>query len=345
MSYDLAVVIGRFQPCHYGHLYMIEQALKQANKVLILVGSSHRARTVKNPFSFRERQELLIACIAEQHPEFVSRVVVEPLEDQMYWEQRWIDQVRALARQHCPLGSVALVGHDKDDSTYYLAHFQDWPFVSLDNYQAISATPVRQAYLLDGAIETEALPKATQQFLADFKRTEHYVRLSEEAHFLQRYKSEWSQTPYPVLFVTTDAVVTCNGCVLLVKRKYNPGKGLWALPGGFLEVGEWVREGLLRELKEETSIAVDDGILLQHLHPMRVFDHPGRSQVGRVITHAGWIELPDQALPVIQADDDAEAVEWFPLSELSALNTHMHDDHYYIVKAFLEGDHGHYFGH
>ena len=59
--------------------------------------------------------------------------------------------------------------------------------------------------------------------------------LVEEQAYIKRYKDIWADAPYAPTFVTTDAVVIQSGHVLLVKRRTAPGKGLWALPGGFLK--------------------------------------------------------------------------------------------------------------
>ena len=61
--------------------------------------------------------------------------------------------------------------------------------------------------------------------------------------------------------MTVDAVVVQSGHILLVKRGDMPGKGLWALPGGFLNQEETMLDGAIRELKEETKIKVPVPVL------------------------------------------------------------------------------------
>jgi len=131
-------------------------------------------------------------------------------------------------------------------------------------------------------------------------------------------------------------VVICSEHILLIKRGGYPGHGLWALPGGFLEQKEWVREGLIRELQEETSIELSFEQLQQYLVKTQVFDHPTRAQVGRVITHAGLFQVPGNTLPKIKANDDAAMAKWFPLKEFWEMSDQMHDDHYEIVKQLAQ---------
>ena len=63
-------------------------------------------------------------------------------------------------------------------------------------------------------------------------------------------KSIHYQNPRP----TATLIVPKNNKILFVRRAYEPAKGCWSLPGGFLEMGETLEEGALRELKEETNL-------------------------------------------------------------------------------------------
>jgi bifunctional NMN adenylyltransferase/nudix hydrolase len=56
---DVSVYIGRFNPFHRGHAYVLEEALKTSKLVIVLVGSAGQARTPKNPFTFTERKEMI----------------------------------------------------------------------------------------------------------------------------------------------------------------------------------------------------------------------------------------------------------------------------------------------
>lgn len=62
--------------------------------------------------------------------------------------------------------------------------------------------------------------------------------------------------PYPPILVTVDTVLVLNECVLMVERKGYPGKGLMAVPGGFVEKNERLLDSCLRELREETCLNI-----------------------------------------------------------------------------------------
>ena len=97
----------------------------------------------------------------------------------------------------------------------------------------------------------------------------------------RRVGRTWGRGP----FITLDAVVLCAGHVLPVRRGRHPGKGLWAIPGGFLELTERLLDGALRELQEETGLVLKTHLRPYELRKVAVFDHPDRSQRGRTITH------------------------------------------------------------
>ncbi len=343
MGVSLGVFIGRFQPFHQGHLYSIIQALKSCENLLILIGSSYRARNIRNPWIYAERKKLLennlLAYDLENKTDLSGRVFYGALRDYLYSDAAWTMDVRTHIQKINPESKpVAIVGFDKDHSTYYLKLFPEYGRIPINNYKNLNSTPIRLAYFTNGKTDFEALPKTTQKFLEDFKQNEQnpeYLRLREEYELILSYKKAWAHTPYPPIFFTTDAVVICQEKILLVQRKNPPGKNLWATPGGFLEINERTSQGLLRELIEETQIEVSPLLLQQSVICMKLFDHPERAQVGRVITHAGLIKLDLPECPKVKAHDDALVAKWWDLKDLIKLEDQMHDDHYQIIRDLL----------
>jgi 8-oxo-dGTP diphosphatase len=134
---------------------------------------------------------------------------------------------------------------------------------------------------------------------------------------------------YPHPAVTTDVVLfTINDSrlkLLLIRRASEPFAGQWALPGGFLEIDEDLKDGALRELREETGVS---GIYLEQL---RTFGRPGRDPRERVISVAYYALAPCERLTVRAASDAAEA-SWFPVADLPALAF----DHAEIIRAAHE---------
>ncbi|HYD21271.1 MAG TPA: NUDIX hydrolase [Flavipsychrobacter sp.] len=116
--------------------------------------------------------------------------------------------------------------------------------------------------------------------------------------------------------LTTDAVVFCvineKLMVLLVKRGSEPYKGMWALPGGFVEDEEDLIDGMKRELQEET------GLQIKNAKQLRTYGTPGRDPRGRTVSVV-YFALIDQEDSEITAGDDAAEAEWYNVHSLPDL--------------------------
>lgn len=329
MSKSTGVFIGRFQPFHLGHLFVVKEALKQVDFLLILIGSSNSPRTYHNPFSFQERKEM----IRQATNSFWDRIIIRPLSDHIYNDEAWVENVQSIVVSEWGNENIYLVGHNKDKSSYYLKLFPQWKSIAIENYNGINSTDIRRDYfgLVKGGIASMSLPRPVTDFLIQFEYTKDYRYLKEETDFIIKYRNMWKNSPYPPTFVTVDACVIQSGHVLLVRRRSAPGKGLWALPGGYLNVQERILDGMIRELKEETKIKVPSAVLKGNIKEVKVFDAVNRSARGRIITHAHLIHLPpDIILPKVKGSDDADKAKWIPLAELNEQD--LFEDHYAIIR-------------
>ena len=152
---------------------------------------------------------------------------------------------------------------------------------------------------------------------------------------IELLRTKYRVAPYEAVFMTTDAVVVQSGHILLVRRRAEPGKGLYAMPGGFLNPSERIKDGVIRELREETKIKVPDPVLRGSIKAREVYDKPDRSLRGRTITHAYLIELQPGELPKVKGSDDAEKAKWVPISVFEKMEDQMFEDHYHIIKDML----------
>jgi bifunctional NMN adenylyltransferase/nudix hydrolase len=345
--FDFTVFIGRFQPFHAGHLKVVQEGLKQADKLILLIGSAWQPRNTRNPWTHQEREEMVRACLSEADN---ARLLCLPLMDVPYNDEIWVRNVQStvngLVTAHYTTphraAKIALIGHKKDQTGFYLNLFPQWHSISIENHRAISATPVREGYFIGNAeqvitsmVDTEVLPKVVANYLLGFaKENNGYAQVRDEILFIKKYQESWKAAPYAPTFVTVDSIVIQSGHVLLIERKANPGKGLWALPGGFLDQGERVLDACLRELREETKLKVPTPVLKGSIKRQAVYDDPHRSARGRTITHAFYIELePNAELPKVKGGDDAKHARWVPLSELEPQL--MFEDHYFIIQDML----------
>lgn len=133
---------------------------------------------------------------------------------------------------------------------------------------------------------------------------------------------------YPRMLVTVDTVIFLKDSkdlfthILLIKRKNNPFKGYYALPGGFPEMDELLCNAAIRELHEETGLT---GVELQQLG---AFDKIDRDPRDRNIAIAFWGFATNENSR-ISAGDDAEKAEWFPVESLPPLAF----DHSEIIRV------------
>ena len=133
--------------------------------------------------------------------------------------------------------------------------------------------------------------------------------------------------PYPRPSVTTDCVIFgYDGKdlkILLVERGIPPFKGMWALPGGYLQMDEDAIDGAKRELFEET------GLKDAYVEQFRTFAAVDRDPRGRVITiaHLALVKISE-----VQGGDDAAKAQWFSLSDVPQLAF----DHDMILREALK---------
>lgn len=131
--------------------------------------------------------------------------------------------------------------------------------------------------------------------------------------------------------VTTDCAIfrfnkeTLSPEILLIKRKNEPYKDCWALPGGFLDMNETIEEATNREVMEETNINMASDCYSRR-YKIGVFDEPNRDERGRVITFLSTAVISGRTDGV--AGDDAAELKWFSLRNLP----HLAFDHADMIK-------------
>ena len=340
-----AVLIGRFQPFHNGHASLLRTALATAPQVVVVLGSAFHARSAKNPFTWQERAAMIAATLAPDERARVSYIAVRDYYEDARWaavvSQKVQQAVQQAANNTAGSGHIALVGYLKDASSLYLNHFPQWREIFIDDAADIHATQIRHVLFeaedidVSLAVLDALIPLAVRHYLRAWSLLPAYPPLVQEHKAVQAYQAAWRAAPYPPIFSTADALVKTAGHVLLIQRGGFPGKGLWALPGGFVEQNERVLQGALRELAEETGLAVLASSLAEALVDVKVFDHPARSLRGRTITHAHFFDLKTEQLPAVQGSDDAAQARWTPITDLAAMEDQFFDDHFHIINHFL----------
>jgi ADP-ribose pyrophosphatase len=115
--------------------------------------------------------------------------------------------------------------------------------------------------------------------------------------------------------VGVGAVVFHDNRVLLVHRKNPPAKGMWAIPGGKVRLGESLQQAAEREIFEETGISIQAG------EPVFTFDMIDRDATGRVRYHYVIIDLNAKYIRgQINAGDDAGSAGWISAGKMASLS-------------------------
>lgn len=332
-KYKLCVFIGRMQPPTLAHINIIKSAALIAENVLVLFGSSYQPRTIKNPFTHNERAQMVMGSLGD---EYVGKVTCRGIRDYLYNNAQWAASVQKCVEESFDINNseIAIIGHKKDSSSFYLDMFPQWDFVNVDRIDGINATDIRDEYFRIGVIFNN-VPTTVKNFLGNFASTDAYRRLVKEWKHIRDYKKSWESAPYPPTFVTADAVVEQSGHILMIQRKAAPGEGLWALPGGFVNQNETVKDASIRELREETRLKVPEPVLRGSIEWGDVFDAPDRSLRGRTITYANLIRLPAGKLPAVKGSDDARSAKWIPINDVLNMEEEIFEDHLSIIRRLL----------
>lgn len=159
---------------------------------------------------------------------------------------------------------------------------------------------------------------------------------SEERQFLEKYRVKDYPRPSVAVDLVIFTIIDAQLRVLLVKRQEHPFKGSWALPGGFVRVGETAKDqgedldvAARRELAEETGLDPQR----VHIEQLHTFGSAGRDPRMRVISVA-YVALvrPDLA-PFVKAGGDASAADWLSIDQLKKLELAF--DHHEMIQRGL----------
>ena len=334
-SADVAVIVGRWQILQRGHCALLRAALKSAPKVVVVIGSAWHSRDARNPFTWQERQQQFESVLT---PAERARVAFVPVRDYAD-DERWSEAVRDGVAKHTAHGDgIALLGFRKGETSGPREDFPNWSLIEIEPVLDVSSTELRRMYfesddprtalaMIGGHVEP-----AVMAYLEAFAGLAAYRQCAAEHRAVEVHRKKYT-SPFQL---TANCVLTAGHHVLLILRGGQIGTGLWALPGGFIELHETFYEAAVRELAEETGFSAPALRMKRALRAQAVFDHPFRSARGRVVNTTFHFHLGDDArLPQVRGDDDAREARWVPIAELPAMEEQIFEDHAVILDHFL----------
>lgn len=352
-KYKLSLVLGRFNYLHNGHVGLFKEAMRDADGIMAIVGSAGRGRSKVNPLLVRERVELTTMSLKGlMKPRTrIGYCTVDTIGD-FSSDDTWICAVEMavyraqeeMAKQYGVTPQdieVTLFGYEKDNTSYYLNKFHSWgkSFTGV-KADGISATDLKYLHIMGGWRDVEAyVPASTLTFLKRFENTSGYEWLRDLYRRNAAEMKKFEDFPYPGHYhaLAADAVVVCDGRVLMGIRTDN---GMIALPGGHKADNESFYDCALRELDEETGIALNRRTLDNCFKSQHTFDDPRRSSKPYpVVTKAHYFTVGSNKgkLPTVTGGDDfvEGSARWWTLAELEMQSEQIHDDHLLIIKYFV----------
>ena len=192
----LGIVIGRFQPFHRGHQALLDEACAEFDDVLVLVGSSNKPRSIRNPFTFGERRSMIMRCWNRKEGQ---ALIVNELPDQTYQDELWVEQIQDILLEEWGCHEHVLVTHTKDsdgslaDYLPQLKHYHVAPYHD-ENGDMVHATDIRESLFESPAMGVWRAILPTQVVtVIDHSRSKDqpaWEGLSREWKFVQKYKAD-----------------------------------------------------------------------------------------------------------------------------------------------------------
>lgn len=148
-KYDYLIFIGRFQPWHEGHENVLKTAFTLSRNVIVLIGSANRHISPKNPWTYTERENMILGSF--DYKKFEQELICCPLHDtpnDTAWVMAVENTVKAVIENQTHLATkVGIIGYDKDSTSYYLKMFPTWEVEQVKTqYGTINSTQIRGQY-------------------------------------------------------------------------------------------------------------------------------------------------------------------------------------------------------
>lgn len=227
--------------------------------------------------------------------------------------------------------SVALIGHEKDSSSYYLKVFPQWDLIETGNYKGINATDFRNVFFSEKKTTTvyENVPDPIVTWLKKYRRTKAFKEMQDKFLLISR-KNEKN-----VKKDICNAFVMCGGYILFVKREEPLSRGLLALPESYPNQGEEYLDCAINALMKETNINLPKETIRSSYYSEGIFGYPERYPICRLISYTFFYNLTEQTLPKVYPGKGIKEVEWVLLEDYYLRENEVYSDNFQIIQWFL----------
>lgn len=331
-TFSTAVFIGRFQPFHKGHLHSVCFALEHAAKLIIVIGGHRLAPSVRGPWSSEQRIDMILSCLT---PAQKKRIRFVTVRDRLYSEDMWVSNVIGEVSKIAEDSAIALVGHEKDASSYYLRSFPNWVFLETGNYKGINSTDFRNSFFLTSVnhIDYSNISFKVANALKKYRKTPDFKELQK------KYKYVESAIRFPKKTFTPDIV--CNSLlltsryILLVKNQDTLSKNLYSLPECELDQHDNAENCSLKNLAQTTKFDILSVNLKKYIKKSHTFQYAERFPVKTQQAVVFFYKLDLDVLPKVSSNKKMSSVEWVLLDDLFLIEDKFYADHFQIIQYFL----------
>lgn len=306
-----SVFFGRFQLPHAGHIEVIKNALKNTQRLIIIIGSTDDKCTSRNPFSYTFRKKMLTDYLSEQNVT-LSNIHFRRMKDYVYNDMKWETEARRVVNSIVDdTDEVLLTGYKKDGTSYYLSMFPEWgelPFNTF--YHNLSSSNIRKS-VIQGDIH---------KFKNDISRM-LYRNIRTDNPLIVDALREFKKAEY--VDDQQINVVVSSGHVLLEKKD-----GMFSLIMSKVNPNFDMNTNSINNIKE-TGIKLTENILNSRKQRNKLFDDINRTESNyRILGFTSFYKLMStNKLPKVN-----NKYTWMSLDKVN--RKIMIDDHFYIIKYF-----------
>ncbi|KAB8033174.1 adenylyltransferase/cytidyltransferase family protein [Fluviispira multicolorata] len=333
--YDATVFIGRFQPFHKGHVNSVKIALRNSKQLIIVLGSYRLSSSVRGPWSAEERIAMIQSALSQAQLKKIKFICIR---DRLYNEEIWKSNIINEVEKKVGFGkSIALIGHEKDSSSYYLRLFPQWNFMETGNYQDVNATDFRINYFLEHYKKSlyDNIPEKIIPFLQKYKKSANFKVLKAKFNALESLKVHIKKGAEKTV---CNALIMCGGYFLFVKRKEILSQGLYSLPEANPMPQESYFDCISRGLKEETGLNISTEKLRDCYKKEGTFDYAERNPLEKSVSHTLFFEIKEIPFPKVTAGKNIAEVEWVLYDDVYLKENCFYSDFFQIIQWFLRNN-------
>lgn len=326
----LGVVIGRFQPFHTGHLKLIKKALKDCEKVLVLIGSCTKSPDYKNPLASATRRDMVLEVT---HKLAGNDLYLLPIKD-FPLDHEWVSEVIGYVNSFEEDPTLVTIYTSERDAEFYRTNFIYNLDVTLRDDVVVTGTDIRKEMYEDRTVSKD-VPLKLRKGLREFMETAEFKRLKDEYFYCRTRKAEaelahkFNNPIEPVCH----ALVIHRGNALLVRRNGIRGKGQLAMPGGFLQSNETTREAAIRELREETGIDLTQ--MRAQVLSSAVEENLNGLSVRTLGINYCFVIHEEEEVEVEIDPNEVQEVLWIPVGDVAADTLPLFYNHLTAIRRLL----------